>query len=86
MINTLGKTHIKKWSDDWSEPLRKKKKIYFYDLKENYRTSQNIRKINNTNCLLYSVLVNIDQQKMLKIREDTHKKKCFFLVAGPLRV
>ena len=65
LINTLGKTHIKKWSDDWSEPLRKKKKIYFYDLKENYRTSQNIRKINNTNCLLYSVLVNIDQQKIL---------------------
>ena len=24
MLNTLGKTHIKKWSDEWSEPLRKK--------------------------------------------------------------
>ena len=37
MINTLGKTHIKKWSDEWSEPLRKKT-IFFYDLKENHRT------------------------------------------------
>ena len=57
------KTHIQKWSDQWSEPLRKNT-IYLYDSKENYRTSWNVRKINsNKNCLLYSVLVNIDQQK-----------------------
>ena len=31
MINTLGKTHIKKWSDQLSEPLRKIT-IFFYDL------------------------------------------------------
>ena len=23
MVNTLGKTYIKKWSDEWSEQLRK---------------------------------------------------------------
>ena len=33
MINTLGATHIKKWSDEWSLPLRKKN-IFFYDLKK----------------------------------------------------
>ena len=33
MINTLEKTHIKKFSDQWSKPLRKKEK-QFYDLKK----------------------------------------------------
>ena len=43
MINTSGKTHIKKWPDEWSEPLRKEA-IFFNDLKENCRTSWNVKK------------------------------------------
>ena len=33
-------------------------------------------KVMNLNCRLYP----------LKVREDTHKKKVFFLVVGPLRI
>ena len=38
-------------------------KLFFYDKKKITRTSWNTRKINKTNNMLYSMLVNIDQQK-----------------------